>query len=161
MANLLPNNAPFLKEPLFFKIDPPPANRIPMSWAKLALEGKTISHCLLIRDQPVVLLIQDPAWMAQIVKEGVDQIAKGLGYQVWCQTLLQAQRMGTLNIMNSNKFNSLMNYVLKNPPFYLNSPYLTEAKILNFVPWDPLEQPNALANPLLPQGIPYPAEVPK
>lgn len=77
-----PNNFTPLKESLVFTTAPPPPNRAPTSWAKLALEGKTISHCVIIGDQLIVLLIQDPTWMAQIVKEGVDQIAEKLGYQL-------------------------------------------------------------------------------
>lgn len=84
MATLPPTNTPFLKKPLYFKTIPPLASRVPLSWAELDLEGKTITHYLMIRDQPVVLLIQDLPWMAQIIKEGVDKITEGMGYQVWC-----------------------------------------------------------------------------
>lgn len=69
--------------------------------------------------------------------------------------------MGTLNIINSNEFNSLMNHVFNNLPFYPNSPYLTEVETLNFVPWDPLEKSYAPLNPSLSQEIPNPNEAPK
>ncbi|KAF3646427.1 hypothetical protein FXO37_20453 [Capsicum annuum] len=62
--------------------------------------------------------------------------------------------MGTLNIMNSNEFKSLMNHVFKNLPLYPTFPYFTEAETLNFIPWDPLEQPNTLANTPILQGVP-------
>ncbi|KAF3622855.1 hypothetical protein FXO37_32142 [Capsicum annuum] len=69
--------------------------------------------------------------------------------------------MGTLNIINSNEFKSLMNHVFKNLPFYPTSPYLTEAETLNFILWDSLEQPNTLANTPIPQGSLDPRKAPK
>lgn len=77
-----------LKEPLVFVSSPHPPNKTPTSWVELAMEGKTISHCVIIGDQPIELMIQDLAWMAQIIKDGVDYIVQGLDYQVWTQTML-------------------------------------------------------------------------
>lgn len=64
-------------------ISTPPPNRVPTSWAELVLAGKTISYYIILGDQPIMLIIQDPTWMDQIVKQGIDQIAKGLGQQLW------------------------------------------------------------------------------
>ncbi|KAF3622253.1 hypothetical protein FXO38_31387 [Capsicum annuum] len=33
-------------------------------------------------DQQIVLVIEDTVWMAQIIKEGIDKIAEGLGHQL-------------------------------------------------------------------------------
>lgn len=93
------------------------------------LSGKIISYCVIVGDQPIDLVIQDPSWMAQIIEEGVDQITSELGQQVWCQTLLQAQRMGTLNMMNSHELNSLMSHMFRSISFYPTTPYLSEIEI--------------------------------
>lgn len=52
------------------------------------------------------------------MKEGVDQIVKALDYQIWSQTLLQSQMLGTLNMMISSELNSLMSHTFKSLLFY-------------------------------------------
>lgn len=75
--------------------------------------------------------------MSQIIKEGVDKITEGIGHQLWTQNMLQAQMMETLNIMNSNEFNSLMSHMFISMPCYLTTLYLLKLETLNFVPWNP------------------------
>lgn len=54
-----------------------------------------------------------------------------------------------------------MNHVFKNLPFYLTTPYLTKAKTLNFILWDPLKLPINLENPPQAQKIQDPIVVQK
>lgn len=67
--------------------------------------------------------------MGKIVKEGVDQVAKELGYQLWAQTMRQAEILETLNMINSNKLNSLRSHMLKSLTFYPNSSYLLDENL--------------------------------
>lgn len=58
---------------VFVSAPPPPTNRTPTSWMELALQGKSINLCVNAGNQPIVLFLQDPAFLVQIVKEGMDQ----------------------------------------------------------------------------------------
>lgn len=85
MAEPSSSTTPPLNKPLIFVSTPHPPNRPLTSWAELVLASKSISHCIIIEDQLIVLVIKDITWMAQIIKERIEKIVEGLGHQLWAQ----------------------------------------------------------------------------
>lgn len=126
-----------MNEPLILVSAPPPSGHTSTSWMKMSLQGKSITLSENVGNQPIVLILQDPSFLVQIVKEGVDQAVEGLGTQVWQQTFLASQQMGNLNISTMDELSSLMKQTFQSLPFFPNAPYPTSSQTPMFVPWTP------------------------
>lgn len=89
----------------------------------------------------MTLTIQNPAFLAQMVKEGFAHGVDNLGHLVWTQALLQCQLMGIQNPISTSEINTLMFQSLQNFPFFPNLPTTDPSMKLTFVPWNPVSPP--------------------
>ncbi|KAH0778499.1 hypothetical protein KY290_004926 [Solanum tuberosum] len=103
--HMLPRN--LQDPPLIFTTTPMPPGNTPTSWLELALQEEQLSFQVVIAVQLMTLILQDPAYLAQIIKEGVDQGIAELGHQIWMQMLRQTQMWGSMNSMTMEELNEL------------------------------------------------------
>ncbi|MCE0481110.1 hypothetical protein HAX54_038524 [Datura stramonium] len=68
-------------------------DHVPSSWMELALQMLTLILNLLVKTRPVTVLIQNLLYLAQIIKEKLNQGLANFGRQLWLATLMQAQAM--------------------------------------------------------------------
>lgn len=61
---------------------------------------------------------------------GVDMIIRGLGTQVWAQTLHFDKLVGMLNFMKSNELSSLTEHTFRSLPLYSTVLYLPSSQTL-------------------------------
>ncbi|KAG5575599.1 hypothetical protein H5410_055733 [Solanum commersonii] len=105
---------------LTFTIVPLPPSHNLSSWLELTLQGKQLAFHMRVGTRPVTLIVQDPTYLAQIVKEGMDHVIERLGtnmdanseesttngmHQIYTDTLTQ-QTDGT-NLLNATLFSFL------------------------------------------------------
>ncbi|KAF3679442.1 hypothetical protein FXO37_03847 [Capsicum annuum] len=70
------------KNPFFLVTAPPPQEHSPTSWLELLLQDFPLTLNACIGDQPVILTLQDPYYLAYIVKEAMNRSVKHLGNQL-------------------------------------------------------------------------------
>lgn len=104
--------------PLILISKPPPSDHSLSLWVELALQGKSLTLQANIKGQPVTLIIQKSAYLADVVKEGLNNAIDGLGHLIWTQTLLQIQLMGIQEPLTISETNNLMAQVFQTKPFF-------------------------------------------
>lgn len=121
--------------PLIFVSAPPPPNHIPASWLELPLKDKEIVLNMNLGNQPLIVVLQDPAYIAQVLKDVLNHSLERLETQVWLQTLLQPDMISTSHQMPSQEFNSIMNQMYQNLSFFLVNAPNTEIPQPTFTQW--------------------------
>lgn len=91
-----------------------------------------ISH--LCEGETMMILVQDPAYMAQIVKEGLDQASESLEMHVGAEKLWRTQLIGNTNLTHTEDLGSLMGQTFQSNPFFPSYSYLPSNQSLRFVP---------------------------
>ncbi|KAF3663927.1 hypothetical protein FXO38_10389 [Capsicum annuum] len=70
------------KNPFFLVTAPPPQEHSPTSWLELLLQDFPLTLNACIGDQPVILTLQDPYYLAYMVKKAMNRSVKHLGNQL-------------------------------------------------------------------------------
>lgn len=118
------NTDPNVLPLLVFTSMPTPPTRVPTSWMELALQGSLLQFQAKVGEQRILLLFQDPAYLALIKKQSVDQVVMGMGNQVWHQALLHAQLSQSWNPNSTEDLNTLMTQIFLSLPFLLIETYM-------------------------------------
>lgn len=78
----------------------------------------------------VIVLVQNPAYLAQTVKEGLDHAIEGLGMQIWLETLRRPQMVRNLNMALAHELGELLGQTFQSLPFFPFYPYMPSSKPL-------------------------------
>lgn len=85
----------------------------------------------------MILLINDPAYLAQINEEITDHVVKQMGSKLWQQTMLLTQLPQFQDVASMGDIDTLMQNMFQTLPFYLTSPYLKANQSPIFTQWTP------------------------
>lgn len=108
--------------------DPLPPNQQAISWLELVLRDRQMTFQAMMGDRSITILVQNPAYMAQIIKKGLDHVIEVLGMWIWKEALTRIGMAGNINITNSLELGALMGHNLSNVPFFPFYPYLPSDK---------------------------------
>lgn len=78
----------------------------------------------MVRNCPVTVMVQNRAYLAQIVKEGLDYAIEILGMRILEETLQQSRMVGHINTTNSLELGALMGQTFLTLPLFPFYPYL-------------------------------------
>lgn len=95
------NNSPYVTTPpetIFFVMAPMPEDYILELCLELALYGRQLTLNLNIGTQPVSITIEDPRFLALVIKEGMNLVISGFSQQLWLQVVLQEHIYGDLKL---------------------------------------------------------------
>lgn len=85
--------------------------------------GRSLTFNLTVGYQPMILTIQDPTYLVQVINKSLDQVVEGLGAQIWLQAL-QRTTLANLELLSLEEINKLMGHTFLNLPFFPPFPYL-------------------------------------
>lgn len=74
MANNNTDTNAHTNAPIFLALAPLRSNHISRSWLELTLQDINFTLNATINDQPVVLLLQDPHYLENLVKDNIDHV---------------------------------------------------------------------------------------
>lgn len=74
--------------PLLFVITPNEFNLPPEFWMKIAIQGQAIELEMTVNHQPVIVRLDDPKFLAQIFRQGMNLALSKFGHELWSQTIL-------------------------------------------------------------------------
>lgn len=74
-----------MSEPLVFTTTTLPPNHSLTSWLELSLQDQCVLLKVNIMGTSIILLLQDPPFLVQIIKEGMGHAIEGLGLKIWIQ----------------------------------------------------------------------------
>lgn len=80
-------------------------DHVPTLWLKLCLHNIHITLNLKIGNQLIVTIIQDPAFLANMIKKKINHALSNLGNQAWLQAMLLSQTQGHMNQMDTLNYN--------------------------------------------------------
>lgn len=129
MASNNHTHPPQVPIPLILRSAPLPPNHQATSWLEVSLRDRQLSLQAIVDNKPIALLIQNPAYLAQVVKEGLDYAIEELGNQLWTETLRRNQLLDNINA----RFWELDDQTFQSLPFFLSFPYLPNNQTLNFL----------------------------
>lgn len=66
----------------------PNSNTSPLSWMEMALHEQSLTLNIIMEDREMVLVIQNPSILAQIVSEGMRRAVETYNSHVWMSTVL-------------------------------------------------------------------------
>lgn len=76
-------NASNPKNPIFLVTAPTPQDHSPTSWLELLLQDFPLTLNACIGNQPVILTLQDPHYLDNVVRDAIDNPVNLLGNQLW------------------------------------------------------------------------------
>ncbi|MCD9639293.1 hypothetical protein HAX54_023720 [Datura stramonium] len=146
---------------LFFATTPPPSNYLTQSWLELNLLGQALSLRLIVGTQEIVVVLQDPIYLSQVVTEAPGMTIANLTHFPW---MLNTPPLP--NVMNPNNFFFPANnypaweipsylspliYPLTNEiPFFPTTTLNSQMHTPLFTPWTfPYQNPNYPSQPFM------------
>ncbi|KAH0705475.1 hypothetical protein KY290_010166 [Solanum tuberosum] len=78
-----------LGEQTFYATQAPLPNHTPHSWLEMSLQGQPLSFSVVVDGRQVIVLVQNPTFLAQVVSEGMRIAMKTYNNHLWLSTVLQ------------------------------------------------------------------------
>lgn len=78
-----------LGENMAYATPAPPPNPFPVSWMELSMQGRALTISAIIEGQEVILIVQNPVYLAQVITEGMRLATETYYNQLWVSTALQ------------------------------------------------------------------------
>lgn len=104
--------------PLCYMTTPLSENHNSKSWLELALHGQQLTLNLQIGTQPVSIMINDPHFLENFIREGMNLATLSFGQQLWMQRVLQAHLYGDLPQMTSEELSALLSQIHQPMSFF-------------------------------------------
>lgn len=99
LANMEPHplNIPFQTSPVtlgdhaFYTTLTPEPNLTLYFWLEISVEGQALSFSATVKDRNVVILVQNPTFLPQVVSEGTMLVVQTYNNHLWLSTVLHRQ----------------------------------------------------------------------